>query len=209
MSIKIYDAWRIPRSKINEFTALAREATWAYLLKRIDGWMATVKDEAVQHILDEEHAARMQWFEGKEVPEWAKAPDEITTAHRWRLLEKMIVAASTKPERHLLDSDASFNFWIHGKYAYIIPYGKMVLPAEQPPWTEDYSYWNNTDRPDDVTARQWSARGRMWNRVCLDDWNKGRYHHTISEFDRELSHSGTKVEFHLGLWAGTTREDAA
>jgi hypothetical protein len=32
----------------------------------------------------------------------------------------------------------------------------------------DYSYWNNSDRPDELTARQWKARGEVWNRLFED-----------------------------------------
>ena len=32
----------------------------------------------------------------------------------------------------------------------------------------DYSYWNNSDRPDEVTARQWKARGQVWDRLFAE-----------------------------------------
>lgn len=34
------------------------------------------------------------------------------------------------------------------------------------PWYIDYSYWNNTDRPDDVTDAEWEERSETWDRVC-------------------------------------------
>lgn len=33
------------------------------------------------------------------------------------------------------------------------------------PGVEEYGYWNNTDRPEGVTSRQWRARERAWRRV--------------------------------------------
>lgn len=32
---------------------------------------------------------------------------------------------------------------------------------------EDYSYWNNTDRPDDVTDAEWECRGKTWDAILL------------------------------------------
>lgn len=34
---------------------------------------------------------------------------------------------------------------------------------------EDWPYWNNTDRPHNLTARQWRDRERTWGKV-LNDW---------------------------------------
>ncbi len=33
------------------------------------------------------------------------------------------------------------------------------------PEVEEYGYWNNTDRPDDVTEDQWDQRREFWDRV--------------------------------------------
>ncbi|MPV50091.1 hypothetical protein GCG21_08740 [Pseudactinotalea sp. HY160] len=33
----------------------------------------------------------------------------------------------------------------------------------------EYSYWNNADEPDDVTAEEWDARRDAWHRVLGDD----------------------------------------
>lgn len=40
----------------------------------------------------------------------------------------------------------------------------FVLPS----WVEDFSYWNNTDPPEEMTRARWEARGKQWNRVALD-----------------------------------------
>lgn len=32
-------------------------------------------------------------------------------------------------------------------------------------WTREYRYWNNTDRPDDITEHQWEQRRETWDRV--------------------------------------------
>lgn len=30
---------------------------------------------------------------------------------------------------------------------------------------EDFAYWDNTDRPDDLSAKDWKARGRVWDGI--------------------------------------------
>ncbi len=40
----------------------------------------------------------------------------------------------------------------------------LELVKTLPGW-QDYSYWNNTDRPDHVSAAQWSARRVAWNKA--------------------------------------------
>jgi hypothetical protein len=31
------------------------------------------------------------------------------------------------------------------------------------PFIEEFGYWNNTDRPDEVTEREWSHRSKLWH----------------------------------------------
>jgi hypothetical protein len=33
---------------------------------------------------------------------------------------------------------------------------------------EDYSYWNNTDKPDDISTREWNGRLKKWDLLCPD-----------------------------------------
>jgi hypothetical protein len=58
-----------------------------------------------------------------------------------------------------------------GRYVYAIPYGSRAmnrLLMENLPEAESYGYWNNTDAPDDVSAREWNRRGVVWDRVLGD-----------------------------------------
>lgn len=33
---------------------------------------------------------------------------------------------------------------------------------------EDYSYWNNTDKPENVSNKEWNNRCKIWETVCYD-----------------------------------------
>lgn len=100
---------------------------------------------------------------------------------RYRLAFTEAAESSRRPERAVpLDIDASCNVWSDRGKAYMILYGSIWPNHYVPPGAEDYAYWNNVDRPDDVTDRAWDARGKTWNRVVLDhDWNATRMEHTI------------------------------
>jgi hypothetical protein len=49
-------------------------------------------------------------------------------------------------------------------------------------YIRDYSYWNNSDQPKDLTARQWSARGKKWDKI-LDGEYTNRLIHSTVDFD--------------------------
>lgn len=82
------------------------------------------------------------------------------------------------------DIDSKLNVWFHKSYAYAIPVGgQRNDDFKTPRGVEEYPYWNNTDRPDDVSAQAWRARERTWDAVCLGgnqgDWNDTRLVHTV------------------------------
>lgn len=70
-----------------------------------------------------------------------------------------------------IDPVGYLRIWTNQSYAYIVPggfyaYGAILAPEDVQVRTyEDYSYWNNTDRPSYLTARQWEARGNNWARA--------------------------------------------
>lgn len=66
-----------------------------------------------------------------------------------------------------------------------MPIGEIDFQPTPCGWAEDYSYWNNTDRPETVTARQWAARARTWEQVCLNDHNGRRLNHVVVNAARE------------------------
>lgn len=43
--------------------------------------------------------------------------------------------------------------------------------AKRPPWIEEYSYWNNSDKPSGISQRAFDERGKVWHRVALNDEN--------------------------------------
>jgi hypothetical protein len=70
------------------------------------------------------------------------------------------------------DPEVDFDFDVS-----ILPYGRKIygiIYSERGDWRdlfleqpeiEDFSYWNNSDRPDTISAREWNHRNKTWNTV--------------------------------------------
>lgn len=57
-----------------------------------------------------------------------------------------------------------------GRLVYAVPFSDLGLFGFEPglPFQE-FWYWNNTDKPEEIPRREWTARRRVWNRV-LAHW---------------------------------------
>lgn len=60
----------------------------------------------------------------------------------------------------------------HGRYVYGIVYmneaQKFIDSHMSSGVMQDYSYWNNSDEPDGVSARQWNRRKQVWDEIFKD-----------------------------------------
>ncbi len=127
-------------------------------------------------------------------PEWAK---NDATRRRWETTRRFELtmsrceeAARNSRRDTSFDIECGFNVWLHEDHAYLIPIGeewiKRVIAV---PFAEDHSYWNNTDRPKDLSEFEWENRRRLWDRV---NCGSGRASHNA----RRLYHA--VVDLRLG-----------
>lgn len=183
MSTKIWTAWRVPKTRLNEALDTLHDHYWKQIVKHfgllIDA-VDVVKLKEKYPKLDETNKKSLAWYAGWEVTDTlTKINTECKAKHT--------------PLPSNFDMCVSFNIWLHGKYAYIIPYAPYgwteSFDRRLPKWFEDFHYQNQTDRPDDITAREWSNRARVWNNICLGDyrertdWNARRLTYTVYEND--------------------------
>lgn len=84
--------------------------------------------------------------------------------------------------------DASLNVWLYGDHVYAIGYGECWNQFDRyvPPGAEDYCYWNNVDRPDDVSAPAWRQRGKTWDAAFGDNWDANRLVHQIIDAKEDV-----------------------
>lgn len=74
--------------------------------------------------------------------------------------------------------DVSVAFYPYKGDVYIRPFCDMLMSKSLDFLNDDkrireFRYWNNTDRPDDITDRQWNERAKVWDGIFkeYDIWD--------------------------------------
>jgi hypothetical protein len=200
MSIKIWEAWRIPLKQLNNFMLLVNEATHNQFYENLDEWMERIDLSEAKKLREKRET---EWRETCERKGWALPQpkgDKTYLWEKWELLLREIRKASDSLEKTLFGADASLNIWLDKRYAYIIPIGKVKLPNPLPEWVEDYHYQNQVDRPENTTPQQYGARCKKWHKLCLEDHNRTRLNHEIISFATPYYfHYSFLAEVHLGI----------
>lgn len=196
MSIKIYEAYRFPLNKLNEFITHVRPRMLEDFYSKIDRLMqiGVTVDE-----LDEIDKEVASWEHLKDAPS-----EQIEKAKYWmrwtKLSDKLRSASNSLEKSSLYDVDASWNFWICDELVvYAIPYGQYKHGARELDYVEDYCYWNNTDPPDDMPEEEFYERGEVWDKVCLNDWNGLRLNHVVVDFSSPVPHATLLAQRHLEI----------
>jgi len=72
--------------------------------------------------------------------------------------------------------DADFNIeWVllpYGEYVYMLVYSeqqRLINCWSDSMGVEEYNYWDNEDKPDNITGQQWNKRGETWDNI-LDNY---------------------------------------
>lgn len=170
MSTKIYYAWRFHIGELQTFILQTNNQVFDIAEERVRKLMAAVRQEAA--------LARLKKAE--------RSP-ELEQAARLRMVFEQCLAASKALKRDLAFCiDFGFNIWPVATYGYAIPIGEhWITEAIKPPGIE-YGYWNNTDKPDEVSDAEWDERAKVWKGVCLDDHNAMRLWRSIIDVKEQI-----------------------
>lgn len=70
---------------------------------------------------------------------------------------------------------------------------------------EDYSYWNNTDRPDEVTEEEWYERRDLFDKIIF----KGHHFFNSNGLTFELSNGESLINIarHVAIWREHNRNN--
>ena len=160
MSTKIYRAWRIPISKLGEFSVLCHDRMFEKVVAKMRKLMGTVLDEFVAKEMGRPDRIKREGKREKKVRE-----DYI----RFQECKRLLAGLHTKDPHSWLCNPlyCGFTAYVRGRWAYIIPYGEdRFAPIKfRERWVEDYRYFNNTDRPASISAREWNRRGDEWHSI--------------------------------------------
>lgn len=152
MSTKIYRGVRFPKHRLAEFTRLVRLRGLEKIYK--ETWRRV-------------KAIDMDAEKPKEIK--AKHPDRKDWTIKTQIVMDMIKKAGQGATRTpWIDMECGWRVWLpeKGRYALAVPWGEALTEIKLPGWVEDYGYWDNTDRPDSVSAREWLRRRKNWQIAC-------------------------------------------
>jgi hypothetical protein len=209
MSTKIWAAWRFSPTHLNEFLDHIRTNMWAAYMEHVRNHLIFVKPELVEEARRRHAEMTKTWGHNYRV---VRHPLLDEVQYRWELLEKRYIFSSTHYRRTFYGMDAGVNVWLHGRYIYVIPWGKSYDKGiSDLEWCKDYHYQNQSDRPENITAAQWQSRSRTWNRVCLGDesgtdWNDRRLCYTVVSFLPTATQTAWHTENQLGFYSPATWE---
>jgi len=202
MSTKIWQAYRIPISKINEFTDIFHDGYTDAVMKFITAVVDRLPDKIIQDLTEEEqHTMPMIMTLGMpevRTYEWYNEPSSKEQIRRakfgWVMMKAIEQAESFSKQPFQIEG--GFNFWVEGKYAYIIPIVNLNLSSfwaalKFPEWAKDFHYQNSTDKPERISDKEWDNRRETWNRLNggdgKSDHNARRFYHSVIDMSKPSS----------------------
>lgn len=184
MSTKIYYAYRVPtKIFVPEFLPAYRKHVFGKAAERVEG-LAAVEDvkEELRECYDK------YWTEIEvSFDDFVK---EREKKFKIRSVYRKAYGASKSPYRDVYCClDCSLNIWWRKNKFYVILYGERWLyedfeKIKSKGW-EEYVYWNNTDRPDNISGSAWQRRKDNWEPM-LDNWDKSRMVHEIINVSQKI-----------------------
>lgn len=168
MSTKIYNGYRIPMMPFD------------HLHTFIAGFMQTVRSVATTEASRRVTALAVEILDSLRLREPLPpfAAEIVSDSLEWTpksvarvCVTKRITKARQQNERDpAYDFDCSLTFIPHGKKILALCYSEQFEHLWRAfPGVEEYGYWNNTDKPDDVSDAAWRRRSDDWDAAIGDD----------------------------------------
>lgn len=177
MSTKIYYARRVPIGRLNTFIDEMRGQWQRRITRRL---------REIMLVMD---------LEGWEPPPGTANPYLAEQRERYNRAMDLAEKASRSSIRNPFhDIDCSLNVWLYRSHAYVIPCGEswMVDHIRWPKPSVDFSYWNNTDPPANISDRRWNYRRSVWDRINCGsgtaDHNARRLNHEVVDMKMPAIH---------------------
>ena len=175
MSTKIYGGFRITQPGATDFMGLQA------LLNELSAKITEVaRTETNKHVLrsaidrfDQDSLRKAGLIKASETKEDGRDPDEdarggYITCAILRLLERTAKVEQTHQRDPSIDMECEVVLFPHESGLYGIAYAEnraienAFFASEG---IERFAYWNNTDRPDDISDDDWVSRGRLWHEL--------------------------------------------
>lgn len=147
MSTKAYGFYKIPRNKLNKYLKHTKKVIGMTLILRF------LRHTELRKII----TSKTEW-----------------EAHeKYERLKPRIIKETLSIERRFssdqeqyMDTNAGVNIWLGHNKTIVKPYGfDGIIESEmkQPIYIKDYHYQNQTDKPKNITDKEWAKRRRFYH----------------------------------------------
>jgi hypothetical protein len=197
MSTKIYEAYRLPIKNLNKFLERAKNHSINKVSERVQMLMDNMKPEGFYKVLlkkyKEEKYIKEHFNDG--------SPSRYTQFDV--VMDCCKEAAAGSRRDPIFDIECGWTARLYDDDAFLIPYGEGYLRKgfRKPKLTKDFSYWNNTDKPTNVSNAEWDRRYKTWNK--LFKLPVMMFHIVDLKFDSVNSVVDIMQKMKVGLFADT------
>lgn len=151
MSIKIWNACRVPLPKFYKFLDETRKEAEEQVADIVKSYMGNLKPESI-----------VKWMGDQKIN-----PEIFITWLYFEFVENVLKPASASGQYRLTNLDCCLWVYLDSRYAYVIYsfpmyFARYLVLTTIPEYAQDFAYWNNTDKPDHISEKEWKARGKKW-----------------------------------------------
>lgn len=166
MSTKIYNGLRIPKSKLDNFRKWFDGVCVKECVRMLRNEMACVYESEVRQDFEKAHPESIL-VRNRSIDECMKDEYAVNWVRISHALHHNIIPRAKQGVWGSID--CSFSAFDVCKYYLIRPfYPSNNLKLKFPKYVEEYGYYDNTDRPHNITAKAWKKREKDWNVVDGD-----------------------------------------
>lgn len=173
LSTKYYNGYKLPKDKLCDFMDLLDEKCLPIIEDFVFDLYKRLSDSVVDTYC-ETHNLDLEMCSG----EWLR---ELA-------LFNLIREGTESREIDVFSVGAEWNFWLDDDKDYVLAYQYgsdwMYKELEYPDYLEFYGYWDNSDRPEEASDKEWKERQKEWDYIS-NNWDKGRVSHMIMGVDSE------------------------
>ncbi len=159
MSVKLYNAWRMPNQPMHKFQA------WLTILRK------NLRELGDKRILSEITRRAVILHDRKII-----FPNKIDNSNKnnfaisaWsEVINEYLSVKRTRQRNPLVDVECEILFAWHGRFTYMVMFSEVQDYAdalESLPNVQEYRYWDNADKPDTVPQRKWQTRAKTWEAI--------------------------------------------
>ncbi|NJO62543.1 MAG: hypothetical protein HC836_31245 [Richelia sp. RM2_1_2] len=191
MSVKLYNAWRMPTMSMSKFQH------WLNQLRRDLQVIAdrAIRSEIVRRTVRNKDL-KIAFPNNKQIQ---TAPSSLTS--NWiEFMGEYRTSREMKLRNPLVYVECEIIFHFKGNFIYFLAltdqsaYTDLISAL---PNIEEYGYWDNTDKPDAISARAWKQRQRIWESIFGNTQFMlgGLVFMLIGEYNIAMPKQGTVEEF--------------